>query len=42
MRIFENMSFLAIGINALMMLGIFLASAFVALKIFKIIKKGED
>lgn len=36
MSIFEDMSFWAIGINALMMLGIFLASAFVAFKILKI------
>jgi len=34
--IFENMSFFAIGINALMVLVIFLAAAFVAFKIFKI------
>ena len=36
MSIFESMSFWAIGINALMILIIFLASAFVAFKIFKI------
>lgn len=41
MSIFENMSFWAIGINALMMLGIFLGAAFVASKVFKIIKKGK-